>query len=179
MAKQTQQLVLMLVIGVLIGSAAVMTWKKSSDGANEDALSLSDSGATTSMEHITSIPDSLSHASELPLAPEIPEHSRVGLSVTDQSAGKPIHVSGFTVTQNQWMAVYEDQDGKPGWILGAARVHPGDSEVDVELLRPTQPKTKYYVAILNDDGSDSFNRMTDLPPLSPDKVVIVSFTTTE
>jgi hypothetical protein len=59
--------------------------------------------------------------------------------------------------------------------MGAKRVRAGDTSAKIDLLRPTVQGQKYYVGILNDDGSEDFNRQTDLPPLSPDKVVIVYF----
>ncbi len=177
MAKQSQQLVLMLVIGILIGTAGVMAWKtRSVETINDEILNTTDSGAMTATDTLSKTQETIGKsASMLPLAPSIPKGSRVGLSVEDQIAGKIIKVSNLDIKDTNWVAVYDEREGQPGYIMGATRVHAGDSAASVELLRPTEKGGKYYVGILGDDGSDTFNRQTDLPPLSPDKVVIVSF----
>lgn len=175
MTKQTQQLVLMLVIGVLIGTTGVMAWKTRHMGALEEAVNSTPKGATTSQESLMPSRSTIAGAPGLPAAPQIPENSRVGLTVKDQIAGTKVDVEGLTLTDNHWVAVYDDQEGHPGWIHGAARVHTGDTTAQIEMLRAIEAGSKYYVAILGDDGDDTFNRLTDLPPLTPDKVVIVSF----
>ena len=175
MAKQTQQLVLMLVIGVLIGTTAVMAWKAKTVGEGEQAVNTTVSGATTSAESIIN-KESIGEAPALPAGAEIPANRRIGLRVEDQAAGTAVLVSGLDVAENHWLAVYDDQDGAPGWILGAARIHAGDTSTNIELLRSTISGKKYYVAMLSDDGTESFSKKTDVPPLSPDKVLIVTFT---
>jgi hypothetical protein len=114
-------------------------------------------------------------ASLLPLAPSIPRGTRLGLNVQDQLAGNSVTVDSLDIKDSNWIAVYDDRDGQPGYIMGAKRVRAGDTSAKIDLLRPTVQGQKYYVGILNDDGSEDFNRQTDLPPLSPDKVVIVYF----
>ncbi len=175
MTKQTQQLVLMLVIGVLIGTTGVMAWKTRHAGEGEEAVNTTPKGATTSQVSLVETHSTIGGASGMPTAPQIPENSRVGLMVKDQQAGNSVSVEGLSLTDNHWVAVYDDQEGHPGWIHGAARVHAGDTTAEIEMLRSTDAGGKYYVAILRDDGDDTFNRLTDLPPLTPDKVVIVSF----
>ncbi len=176
MAKQSQQLVLMLVIGVLIGTAGVMAWKTQNASEElETAISTTGNGATTSAETIIASQETITHAPQLPLAPSIPKGSRVGINVQDQLAGNSVNVEGLRLEETKWIAVYDERDDEPGYIMGAIRARAGDTNVSVELLRPTIKGEKYFVGILNDDGNDAFNRQTDLPPLSPDKVVIVSF----
>ena len=175
MSKQTQQLLLMLIIGVLIGTTAVMAWKTKHAGEGEEVINSTPKGATTSQESLLQPQTTMNGAPGLPGAPEIPKNVRVGLSVGDQPAGTMVLVTGLSVADNHWIAVYDDQDGHPGWIHGAARAHPGDTSVQVEMLRNTEAGGKYYVAILGDNGDDTFNRLTDLPPLTPEKVVIASF----
>ena len=174
MAKQTQQLVLMLVIGVLIGTTAVMAWKAKTVGEESAAVHTTVSGATTSVESLVNN-ESVSESGALPHGPEIPVNKRIGLSVEDQAAGTSVAVTGLDLSETHWIAVYEDEKGAPGWILGAARVHAGDTTAHIELLRPTLAAKTYYVAILGDDGTESFSKKTDLLPLSPDKVIIASF----
>lgn len=176
MTKQTQQLVLMLVIGILLGTSAVMVWKLKTvqTDANDDARSTPNGATTTAIVESTSKVATMGQ-SAWPLPPEIPANVRVGLSVTDQPASAVIDVTGLQITAMHWVGVYDDRDGHPGFIMGAKRVHPGDTLATVELLRSTIAGGKYYAVILTDDGDDTFNRMHDLPPLSPDKVIMVSF----
>lgn len=177
MAKQSQQLVLMLVIGILIGTAGVMAWKTRTVGTDESDTNITtDNGAMTATDTLANAQETMKRTEpSLPLAPSIPSGSRLGLRVEDQPAGDRVSVSGFEVKESNWIAVYDDRDGQPGWIIGAARVFAGDTQINVELLRSTIKGQKYYVGILSDDGDKTFSRQTDLPPLSPDKVVIVSF----
>ena len=116
-----------------------------------------------------------SSAALFPIPPSIPANTRVGLSVFDQPQGDSVAVSGLAIVGTKWIAIYDEQDGKPGWILGAARVHEGDTTATVDLLRADVAGGTYYAAILNDDGDSVFNRLTDLPPLSPEKVTVVRF----
>ena len=120
--------------------------------------------------------ETVGEAPALPAGPEIPANRRIGLRVEDQAASTAVLVTGLDVAENHWLAVYDDQDGAPGWILGAARIHAGDTSTNIELLRSTISGKKYYVAMLSDDGAESFSKKTDLPPLSPDKVLIAAFT---
>ena len=156
----------MLVIGMLIGTTAVMAWKAKTVGDGEEAINTTVSGATTSAESLTN-KESMSESGALPHGPEIPANKRIGLSVEDQAAGSSVTVTGLDVAETHWVAVYEEEEGAPGWILGARRVHAGDTFANVELLRPTVSGKTYYVAILGDDGEDTFDRKSDLPPLSP------------
>lgn len=180
MTKQTRDLVLMLLIGLLIGISAVMVWNSRGNG---DQLAENNSSTPTGKDADTALPDAASVASIaspstfFPLPPSIPSNTRVGLSVSDQPGGKTVTVQNLSITDTKWVAIYDDHDGKPGWILGAARVHEGDTSMTISLLRPegTVSGGTYYAAILNDDGDGEFNRLTDLPPLSPDKVTIVRF----
>lgn len=169
----------MLVIGILIGASAVMVWNLRS---SEKRMQY-DSSTPTGVETVSAIPDvvpasSVAHSlPSFPLPPSVPLNTRVGLSVPDQPAGKTVAVQNLSIAGTKWVAIYDDHDGKPGLILGATRLHEGNETATVDLLRPegTISGGIYYAAILNDDGDEEFNRLTDLPPLSPDKVTIVRF----
>ena len=180
MTKQSQQLLLMLVIGTLIGVTSVKIFSGDNDTEGRgDATVTTTSGATTTgVETMAPSKESMSSSSQFPLPPSVPENVRVGLAVNNQPAGKTVTVNGLKVESTGWVAVYDDRDGKPGWILGAQKINKGDADTMVELLRPegTTKGQTYYAAILNDDGDGAFNRLTDLPPLSPEKVIIVKFT---
>lgn len=177
MTKQTQRLYLMLVIGILIGVSLVMLMK--APKTPEPKINSTPSGATSTEDIILRSEDLKREVltAALPALSQIPNNVRVGLTVEDQVSGKTVTVSALDVIGSQWVAVYDDKDGRPGWILGATRVHEGDKTAVVELLRPegTLSGHTYYAALLNDDGDAEFNRLTDLPPLSPDKIVIVKF----
>lgn len=180
MTKQTQRLYLMLVVGILIGISLVM-FSKTGGQAPATKVNSTFSGATSTDDLLVRSEELKKEVltSALPSLPQIPNNLRVGLSVEDQAAGKTVTINNVEVTGTQWVAVYDDKDGRPGWILGAAHVHEGDKTAVVELLRPegTVSGGTYYAALLNDDGDSEFNRLSDLPPLSPDKIVIVRFKT--
>lgn len=169
----------MLIIGILIGTSAAVVWSKSAVRTEEgDASTAARFNGGEALEIPETNTDSIAPStSDFPLPPSVPDNSRIGLTVLDQPAGKTVTVGGLSIVGKKWVAVYDDQNGKPGWILGARRVHEGDTDALVELIRPegTTAGQVYYAAILNDDGDDEFNRLTDLPPLASDKVTIVRF----
>lgn len=175
MTKQTQQLILMLIIGILLGTSAVMVWKLKARQAdvNESDRSTPSGASTTPIASEVKV--TTLRQSSWPLPPEIPANVRVGIAVADQPASAIVNVSDLILSEIHWIGIYDERDGHPGFIMGAKRVHPGDTLATVELLRPTAQGGKYYAVILTDDGDDTFNRMQDLPPTSPDKVVMVSF----
>lgn len=173
----------MLIIGVLIGTTAVMVWKLDNTPAKENADDMAQSTQSTEDTNektgeamrATTTGAILAQAGAWPLPPEIPANSRVGLTVLDQPAGNTVDVSGLSITKKQWIGIYDDRSGAPGWIMGAARVHEGDTKGKVELLRAMVAGGTYYAVILNDDGDETFNRLSDLPPLTSDRVTIVRF----
>ncbi len=168
----------MLTIGILIGVFGVIALRASQtpmQPANLNSTPSAEVSLSNKEGDFTSASTTIAQSGTLPILPQIPENTRVGLSVMNQPAGVRVDVSGLMLTANQWVAVYDDRDGHPDAILGAGRVRPQDVGISIELLRPTLSKGKYYVALLNDDGDNSFNRLTDLAPLSPERVIIVSF----
>lgn len=178
MNKRTQQLFLMLVIGVLIGTSVMLAVQTRGVDDGQDKNGSTPSGATTTELSIPATTTaSLSRVPDLPAAPEIPANLRVGISASDQPAGSSVFVTGLSINESHWVAVYEDREGHPGNILGAARVFPGYISTSVDLLRNTEAGKTYYAAVLNDNGDEVFDRLTDLPPFSPDRVIIVSFKT--
>ncbi len=168
----------MLVIGILIGTFGVIALRTPEERAmNANSNSTEETVSTIQTEGANFAPatTTIAQSGTLPILPQIPENTRVGLSVMNQPAGMRVDVTGLVLTTNQWVAVYDDRDGRPSSILGAGRVWPQATSTVIELLRPMLAKGKYYAALLQDDGDDSFNRLTDLPPLSPERVIIVSF----
>ena len=53
MAKQSQKLLLMLVIGVLIGTTGVMAWKTRTVGEGEEVLNSTDNNASTTIDGLS------------------------------------------------------------------------------------------------------------------------------
>ncbi|GEM_PF-3032431 len=177
MTKQTRQLIMMLIIGVLIGTITVkiLTNRQATIAVNES--STSNGMKTTDIKDITSTGETLSQSKGHTLPPSIPLNARIGLTVADQSHNTLVQVSGLNVDVVTWVAIYDERDGKPGVILGAQKVKPGETTTTVDLLRRegTTPGMTYFAALLPDDGDGVFDRLTDLPPFSPEKFVIVGF----
>lgn len=173
MQKHTQQLVLMLVIGVLIGYSftAYRNRQQSSDvrtttetnATNTDAVL----GAVTEQSSIKS-------ALDFPLPPSVPANTRVGLTVDDQPSGKTVAVSGLSLQAKSWIAIYDGHNNVPGNILGAVRVAPTENHATVELLRPegTTKGETYFAAILSDSGDDVFDRTSDTPAQGGTAVIV-------
>ena len=180
MKQHTRDLLLMLVIGAGIGILGVYYWDSKGATTEDGALSAIDSEAL--LDDATDLSKSSNGESisgthvALPVPATIPMNTRVGLSVPDQKAGNAVAVDNIAITEMKWVAVYDDRDGKPSWIIGARRFRSEQSGGgEIELLRPTEAGKTYYAAVLNDDGNDTFNRLTDLPPLSADQVIVVKF----
>lgn len=166
MKKETQQLVLMLIIGILLGVVIAQLWI--GRGGGESELSAVKDEATellaTSSDQTDMVKEKTVSVEKHPEAvlisgKSVPANSRMGLKVEDQKAGKEVSVSGFTFVSPQWIAVYDDREGALGWILGAKRFLPGDTGGVIPLLRATEVGKKYYVLIHNDDGDLQFNKI--------------------
>ncbi len=78
-----------------------------------------------------------------------------------QSPGMQIAITRALVTVPTWVVVYENYNGQPGNVLGAALfTHDRPSGV-VELLRGTLPGQTYFVGEARDDGDHMFSMMRD------------------
>lgn len=180
MKKETQQLVLMLIIGILLGAVGTQIWSSRGNNTHkqpEKSTEVTNKDATSTLDQaIDGVKKSESlKANPLPSAAVIPANTRMGLTVADQSAGTEVSVSGFTLVEPRWFVVYDERGGSPSWILGAQRLLPGDTTGKIQLLRKTVAGQKYFVAIHNDDGNLEFNKMNDPAPKA-DELIIVSFT---
>lgn len=86
------------------------------------------------------------------------------ISVEDQPPGNRVAVASASLSVSAWIAIHEDQAGKPGRILGARRLDPGTwSNAEVELLRAAQPGQTYYAMLHREDGDRQFDQAKDLP----------------
>ncbi|MCE9643757.1 hypothetical protein K8Q93_00700 [Candidatus Parcubacteria bacterium] len=77
--------------------------------------------------------------------------------VNDQPAGPIVEVTMLTLSQPGWVAVYEDRDGTPGNVLGAARFEEGMHLGEISLLRSTEANHPYYVILHGDTASRDFD----------------------
>ena len=102
------------------------------------------------------------------------------VSVSDQPFGGTIFISNFSTNKTSWVAVYEDNNGEPGNILGARVFDAGDWSGEIELLRETIGDSKYYLKIHIDNGDRLFDYKKDTAVKNPitKKEIIESFRTT-
>ena len=86
------------------------------------------------------------------------------VTVDDQPPGATAAIRMVTLARDGWVAVHEDDGGKPGRIPGATRYNAGTHENGtVELLWPSEEGRVYYAMLHADDGDRKFDRTKDLP----------------
>lgn len=85
------------------------------------------------------------------------------VTVNDQQAGPRVTVQTVKSKSVGWVVVSEDAAGKPGHILGARRVNPGETATQVELLRDTTRGGIYHAVLYKDDGDGEFDFKQDDP----------------
>lgn len=101
----------------------------------------------------------------------------------DQLAGKNARVASVRLDREGWVAIHEDDGGKPSAILGAAWLPAGSHEnVEINLLRGIEAGRRYYAMLhheVNDGvGSHLFDLEKDLPMQdTKGNIIIVSFET--
>lgn len=80
------------------------------------------------------------------------------VSVSNQTAGATVTLSGLSLSDAAWVAVRDDNG-----ILGAQKVAAGaHSNVEVTLLRPTEAGALYGVSLYKDNGDPAFNTNSDV-----------------
>ena len=159
--------VLVFLIGIVVGFGSASLWlrrSKSMSAAKENTAAAVGENA----------PDAGSGASaptaEKPADSSLAQISAAlsgaknSLVVSDQPAGDTVSVSSLTLENAAWVAVHEDDNGKPGRILGA-QLFPAGATHDgtVELLRGTTEKGIYYAMLHADDGDHAFDAAKDMP----------------
>lgn len=77
--------------------------------------------------------------------------------VNDQPAGPIVEVTMLTLSEPGWVAVYEDNNGTPGNVLGAARFEEGIHLGEISLLRSTEPGKTYYLILHADTNNREFD----------------------
>src|SRR3989338_748980 len=88
--------------------------------------------------------------------------SNISLSIASpQSAGNSVAVARAVVSAPTWVVIYENNNGAPGYALGAALFFPGTSSGSVELLRATAAGKTYLAAEQLDNGDRRFSLKDD------------------
>jgi len=86
------------------------------------------------------------------------------LAVIDQNAGATVSVARVEMSVAGWAVVHEVENGHVLNALGATRLDSGaHSDVQVELLRGTEPGGRYAVILYSDNGDKQFEVHADLP----------------
>jgi len=106
------------------------------------------------------------------------EPGTTNISVLAQEAGTTVRIETVSFDSPGWVAIHEDDSGKPGRILGAQLFDAGKNNGTVTLLRATVPGKTYYAALLSDNGDRTFDKTTDLPITVGGSAVIATFQTT-
>ena len=82
-----------------------------------------------------------------------------------QNAGLSVEVSSLSASDAVWVVVYEDNNGKVGNALGAARFTPARTSGTVELIRSTLPNLTYFVGLTADTPDHTFSIKANTPIL--------------
>lgn len=78
-----------------------------------------------------------------------------------QTAGLEVAVSSIIVQVPTWVVIYENFNGQPGNVLGAALFTSTRSSGVVDLLRGTLPGQTYFAGEARDDGDHMFSMVND------------------
>ncbi len=78
-----------------------------------------------------------------------------------QNAGLQVVVSNVAVQAPTWVVIYENNNGKPGNVLGAALFTSDRASGVVDLLRGTLSGQTYFAGEARDDGDHMFSMVND------------------
>jgi len=81
--------------------------------------------------------------------------------VDDQFPGDTVQLKTVSLSVSGWVAIYEDNEGALGNILGARRFDAGEHSGTVSLLRSTAEGSLYYAIVHGDNGDKEFNLEDD------------------
>lgn len=168
-SKTQSAVVAALVIGLLVGFFIGRSWGERSEVVPEKGL-------VENVENASNMKDSVGSGTktEEGVNKETVSSGNVTgeVTVADQSAGMSAVVSKVTLSDAGWVVVREDTGNGMGNILGAHWLPAGTvTDVSVELLRGTEAKKNYFVALYTDNGDKKFDKVTDLPIAVDGKVV--------
>lgn len=164
----TKVTVLVFLIGIVVGFGSASLWLRRSKSADVSVQS-GTSENTSAVSETTPTPESNNSAAEKPANTSLGAVSAAlsgaknSLSVNDQTAGNMVSVSSAVLESAAWVAIHEDNAGKPGKILGAQMFPSGTHSGAVDLLRATTAGGVYYAMLHADDGDHAFDAAKDMP----------------
>ena len=155
--------VLVFLIGIVVGFGSASLWlrrNKNISAAPESASTVSgESPAGTSTDKTANAVSD----SSLAEASKALSGAKESIAVHNQPSGDMVSIDSISSEQGVWVAVHEDEAGKPGRILGAQLFLAGNHSGVVELLRATAENKIYYAMLHRDDGDHVFDAAKDLP----------------
>ncbi len=99
--------------------------------------------------------------------------------VQEQIAGNIVVIEKVILEETGWVAIHEDEGGKPGKVLGAQLFDAGAWGGEVILLRATVPGKIYYAIVHRDNGDRTFDLKLDVPLSASNGLVMSQFKTSE
>ena len=78
-----------------------------------------------------------------------------------QNSGLEVSVSNVVVQVPTWVVIYENYNGQPGNVLGAALFTSDRTSGVADLLRGTLPGQTYFAGEARDDGDHMFSMVND------------------
>ena len=81
--------------------------------------------------------------------------------VTDQFPGNIVYVSSAELADAGFVAIYSDNAGQPGTLLGSQYFEKGINPGKITLTQPTVDGRTYYAVLYKDNGDRVFNSSTD------------------
>ncbi len=173
--KKQNAVIAALVIGLLAGFFIGRSWgqKYEEKGTEEKAQIVSNAENVENVSGTKGSVSSKTKTEETEKTTPVSFGNATGaVTVADQTAGMSVVVSKVTLSEGAWVVVREDTGGAMGNILGARWLPAGmANDVSVELLRGTEAKKNYFVALYADNGDKKFDKATDLPIATGGKVV--------
>lgn len=145
-----------IIIGLLIGWA----WFGLRPGVpSNGAATTTESGETTTAGNTNS--NSTSSETQKPAGVTA---SDVTLAVPKiQPAGMTVEVSAVSAGAPVWAVVYENENGAPGWALGAKKFMPEETSGTITLLRATTAEKSYLVGLTTDIAGAAFDIHVNAP----------------
>ncbi|MBY0473024.1 hypothetical protein K2Q00_01925 [Patescibacteria group bacterium] len=144
-------IIAIVAILVVMGIAWAITGNKKDSDAVSDTTPSKTAGKPSSAA-VSGTPSSTAQAS-FPSGPLV--------ITSPQNAGLEIAVSNVAVQVPTWVVIYENYNGQPGNVLGAALFTKDRSSGAVDLLRGTLPGQSYFAGEARDDGDHMFSMAND------------------
>ncbi|MDB5224653.1 MAG: hypothetical protein JWO43_275 [Candidatus Adlerbacteria bacterium] len=152
-------ILLALIIWAVVAMRAANNGSTSATGSSTVVMTGGETSTTT-----TASGTGTAGGVTLPATGTEPSATSGDLVVGNQPAGNSVKVSGLTVSTPTWVVVYDENNGKPGNVIGAAMVFSGQSSVSVSLLRKTVSGHTYMVGLSStNNGSHTYSKSTTKP----------------